>query len=173
MQRSRASLELAYVQGPLLIEPSIGQSSDEQSDSDGSAPSFTTSGNTSNEPTPATTYIDSGMSSDEPAIKKEEEDDEVLPPRTRALIPLTLRAANAAQAPSSKWLKRKKSFKLHLGSLRQQEPVRPRRHTHTGAQEPGARLLELFGDLLESRMESCLRVTRLARESNRAMLHYG
>ena len=113
------------------------------------------------------------MSSDEPAIKKEEEDDEVLPPRTRALIPLTLRAANAAQAPSSKWLKRKKSFKLHLGSLRQQEPVRPRRHTHTGAPEPGARLLELFGDLLESRMESCLRVTRLVRESNRAMLHYG
>ena len=167
MQRSRASLELAYVQGPLLLAPTVGCSSDEQSDSDDSAPSISSSSNMTNEPTPATTDSDGGGSPDDPPIKKEEEDD-ILPPRTRALVPLTLRATNAAQAPSSKWLKRKKSFKLHLGPL---QPARPRRHTHIAVPEPSARLLELFGDLLESRMESCLRVTRLVRESNRAMLH--
>ncbi|KAL5527413.1 hypothetical protein ACEPAG_6204 [Sanghuangporus baumii] len=171
VQRSRASLELAYIQGPLLLAPTIGSSSDEQSDSDGSAPFMSSSSYTTNEPTPTTMDMDDGMDSDEPVIKKEEEEEDVLPPRSRALVPLTLRATNAAQAPSSKWLKRKKSFKLHLGPLKQQNPVRPRRHTHTGAPEPSARLLELFGDLLEARMESCLRISRLVRESNRSMLH--
>ncbi|EJD01419.1 uncharacterized protein FOMMEDRAFT_147943 [Fomitiporia mediterranea MF3/22] len=167
VQRSRASLELAFVQGPLLVEPSIGRSSDEQSDSDGSAPSVYSSGSSTDEPTPATTDNDGMMETDEPTIKQEEEDDGI-PPRTRALVPLTLRAAKPA-ASSSKWMKRKKSFNLHLGPLRQQNPTRPRRQT--SGPEPSARLLELFGDLLEVRMESCLRITRLVRESNRSMLH--
>lgn len=172
VQRSRASLELAYVQGPLLLAPTIGSSSDEQSDSDGSAPYMSSSSNSTNEPTPATmTGMEGGMDPEDPVVKKEEEDEDILLPRTRNRLPLTLRATNAAQAPSSKWLKRKKSFKLHLGPLRQQSPTWPRRHTHTGAPEPSARLLELFGDLLEARMESCLRVNRLIRESNRSMLH--
>ena len=117
------------------------------------------------------TGMEGVMDPEDPVVKKEEEDEDILQPRTRNRLPLTLRATNAAQAPSSKWLKRKKSFKLHLGPLRQQRPTWPRRHTHPVAPEPSARLLELFGDLLEARMESCLRVNRLIRESNRSMLH--
>lgn len=152
------------------MAPSIGAPSEDQSDSDGSAQSICSSGNTTNEPTPATTDSDGGMISDEAMVKQEEEEDS-LQPRSRALVPFTLRATNAAQAPSSRWLKRKKSFKLHLGPLAPQRPTRPRRHTHMGGPEPGARLLELFGELLDARMESCIRVTRLVRDSNRSMLH--
>jgi hypothetical protein len=37
--------------------------------------------------------------------------------------------------------------------------------------ETGTRLLELFGQLMEARMESCHRVNRLVREANRADLY--
>ncbi|KAI5123440.1 hypothetical protein M0805_006145 [Coniferiporia weirii] len=176
VQRTRASLELAFVQGPLFIVPSIAAPPDSQSDTDGSAPSISSSENTSNEPTPATTDGESGSSEGEysndaidPAVKQEEQDG-TLPPRNRCLAPLTLRASTAAQAPSSRWLKRKQSFKLHLGPLSSKAPTRPRQRPHHNAPEPSAQLLERFSDLLEARMESCVRITRLVRDSNRAML---
>ena len=168
VQRSRSSLELAFVQGPLCIEPTAGDASDSQSDSSGSAPSICSSEGSENESTPQTS--DSGSYPlDNQAIKQEESDSDE-PVKSRALVPLTLRAANAARAPASRWLKRKQSFKLHLGPLNQRAPTRPRRRQDNGP-EPSAQLLELFGDLLDARMESCLRITRLVRNSNRAMLH--
>ncbi|THH10083.1 hypothetical protein EW145_g1581 [Phellinidium pouzarii] len=180
VQRTRASLELAFVQGPLFVLPSIAAPTDSQSDTDGSASSTSSSSssseNTSNEPTPATTDSESDSSSGSrfssdsmsPAVKQEEEEGS-LALRTR-FAPLTLRATAAARASSSRWLKRKQSFKLHLGSLSSSTPTRPRQQPQHNGPEPSAQLLELFGDLLEARMESCMRITRLVRDSNRAML---
>lgn len=166
MQRSRASLELAYVQGPLLVAPSIdGPGS--QSDSDSSAPDCS-SGSTTNEPTPAGSF--GGDTLDEPVVKEEEEEEDIhLNGRSQRRMPLTLRAKYAARAPSSRWYKRKQSFKLRLGPFTNQLATRSQqRNTEP---DPSAQLLELFGDLLDARMESCMRVTRLIRDSNRAMLY--
>lgn len=178
VQRTRASLELAYVQGPILAVPAIGAPTDSQSDSDGSAPSATSSEDSSDEPTPTTsesesegqggrgTYRDESMSDAE--VKQEEQDD-ALVMRPKMPGPLTLRATAAARAHASRWSKRKQSFKLHLGTLSAHSPTRPR--MHADGPEPSAQLLGLFGDLLDARMESCLRITRLVRDSNRSMLH--
>ncbi|KAH8118367.1 hypothetical protein DFH11DRAFT_1686548 [Phellopilus nigrolimitatus] len=141
VQRTRASLELAYVQGPILAVPAIGAPTDSQSDSDGSAPSATSSEDSSDEPTPPTSESESegqggrGTYRDESMLDAE----------------------------------RKQSFKLHLGTLSAHSPTRPR--MHADGPEPSAQLLGLFGDLLDARMESCLRITRLVRDSNRSMLH--
>lgn len=145
----------------------MGGPSGSQSDSDGSAPTDCSSESTTNEPTPAGCF--GGNSSDEAVVKEEEDEDSHLTDRSQNLTPLTLRAKYAARAPSSRWLKRKQSFKLRLGPFSNQLTTRPPPRS-TGP-DPSAQLLELFGDLLESRMESCLRVTRLIRDSNRSMLY--
>ncbi|KAH9179858.1 hypothetical protein EDB89DRAFT_2111121 [Lactarius sanguifluus] len=67
--------------------------------------------------------------------------------------------------PKSRWMQRKQSFKLKLDGIGPQSL-----HRHASA-EAGTRLLELFGQLMEARMESCHRVNRLVREANRADLY--
>lgn len=180
VQRTRASLELAFVQGPLLLAPSVDPPpphSDMDSDSDGSAPSIpaltrsgTSSENSSNEPTPATP---SSLQDPDSLVLIKREDDSGSDPfsRSKGHGPLTLRATMPARAPSSRWLKRKQSFKLHLGPLSTKTPTRPRMQRHFDGNEPSAELLERFGELLEARMDSCMRITQLVRESNRALLH--
>ncbi|KAI0045317.1 hypothetical protein FA95DRAFT_1561268 [Auriscalpium vulgare] len=80
--------------------------------------------------------------------------------------------------PDSRWLQRKKSFKLKIEGMpphtlqrrrRSRRPAEPQ--APPSASETGTRLLELFGQLMESRMESCHRVSRLVREANRADLY--
>ncbi|TFK55907.1 hypothetical protein OE88DRAFT_1652430 [Heliocybe sulcata] len=72
---------------------------------------------------------------------------------------------------NSRWTKRKNGFKLKLNGI---GPKSRRRFVKAerdrGMSEPGAQLLEMFGDLVDARMESCQRITRLIRSANRADL---
>ncbi|KAI0322519.1 hypothetical protein OF83DRAFT_1161202 [Amylostereum chailletii] len=75
---------------------------------------------------------------------------------------------------NTRWMQRKKSFNMNL----KLDPIAPsvlarrrRRRGAAPAPEAGTRLLELFGQLMESRMESCNRVSRLVQEANRADLY--
>jgi len=69
----------------------------------------------------------------------------------------------------SRWARRKNSYQLKLegiGHKSRRRFVRPARDH--AVSEPGAQLLEMFGDLVDARMESCQRITRLIRSANRA-----
>lgn len=73
---------------------------------------------------------------------------------------------------SSRWMQRKQSFNLRLEGIGPQSlHRRHRRMRRDASAETGTRLLELFGQLMEARMESCHRVNRLVREANRADLY--
>jgi hypothetical protein len=74
--------------------------------------------------------------------------------------------------PKSRWLQRKQSFKLKLEGIGPHNlHRRQRRMQRDASAETGTRLLELFGQLMEARMESCHRVNRLVREANRVDLY--
>jgi hypothetical protein len=74
--------------------------------------------------------------------------------------------------PKSRWMQRKQSFKLRLEGIGPHSLHRRHRRIRRDASaEAGTRLLELFGQLMEARMESCHRVNRLVRESNRVDLY--
>jgi len=74
--------------------------------------------------------------------------------------------------PKSRWLQRKQSFKLRLEGIGPHSlHRRHRRMRRDASSEAGTRLLELFGQLMEARMESCHRVNRLVREANRVDLY--
>lgn len=64
---------------------------------------------------------------------------------------------------STRWVRRKKGFKLKLEgiSMRGKQRKRP---VHA---DNAVRMLELFETMMEARMESCERVTRMVREANR------
>lgn len=74
--------------------------------------------------------------------------------------------------PKSRWMQRKQSFKLRLEGIGPHSlHRRQRRMQRDASSEAGTRLLELFGQLMEARMESCHRVNRLVREANRVDLY--
>ena len=74
--------------------------------------------------------------------------------------------------PKSRWMQRKQSFKLRLEGIGPHSlSRRHRRMRRDASAEAGTRLLELFGQLMEARMESCHRVNRLVREANRVDLY--
>jgi hypothetical protein len=74
--------------------------------------------------------------------------------------------------PKSRWMQRKQSFKLKLEGIGPHTlNRRHRRMRQDASAETGTRLLELFGQLMEARMESCHRVNRLVREANRVDLY--
>jgi hypothetical protein len=74
--------------------------------------------------------------------------------------------------PKSRWMQRKQSFKLRLEGIGPHSlNRRQRRMRRDASAEAGTRLLELFGQLMEARMESCHRVNRLVREANRVDLY--
>jgi hypothetical protein len=75
--------------------------------------------------------------------------------------------------PKSRWMQRKQSFKLRLEGIGPHSLNRRqrRRMQRDNTAEAGTRLLELFGQLMEARMESCHRVNRLVREANRVDLY--
>jgi hypothetical protein len=69
-------------------------------------------------------------------------------------------------------MQRKQSFKLKLEGIGPHGlHRRQRRMQRDASAEAGTRLLELFGQLMEARMESCHRVNRLVREANRVDLY--
>jgi len=75
--------------------------------------------------------------------------------------------------PPTRWHKRKQSFNLSLGPLASSRSLRSKQTENeegidsndSGGVEPSAQLLELFGALVESRMESCERIARLVRDT--------
>jgi hypothetical protein len=69
-----------------------------------------------------------------------------------------------ASTSGTRWLERKKNFKLHLEgiSTTNKRPVQRR--------EASERLLVMFQNMLETRVESCQRVNQLVRNANRAAL---
>ena len=71
--------------------------------------------------------------------------------------------------PSSRWMRRKNIMRLKIDGI---SVERRKRRPHRAAQtEPGARLLEMFSELMDARMESCQRVQRMVRNANRADLY--
>ncbi|TFK82370.1 hypothetical protein K466DRAFT_500457 [Polyporus arcularius HHB13444] len=79
-----------------------------------------------------------------------------------------------AQAPSlsrssNSWTKRKNMMRLKIDGISPHQ--RKRRAPRAPPTEPGARLLEMFSELMDSRMESCQRVQRMIRSANRADLY--
>lgn len=99
---------------------------------------------------PDTNSISSGAS-DAPSIKEEPD----TPPPVDVI----------ATARKTLWMRRKAGMKLKLNGL---APAPRRRRPHRAPpSEPGARLLEMFSELVDARMESCQRISRLVRDSNR------
>lgn len=75
--------------------------------------------------------------------------------------------ASLSDSPTQRkalWMRRKAGMKLKLENLAPQH--RRRRPHRAPPSEPGARLLELFSELVDARMESCQRISRLVRDSS-------
>lgn len=74
----------------------------------------------------------------------------------------------AQQTQQNRWLRRKRGFKLKLDGI----PSRNRQgRPKSELPQSGVQILEMFEDMMESRMESCQRVNKLVRNANRADLH--
>ncbi|KAF8165221.1 hypothetical protein B0H34DRAFT_229081 [Crassisporium funariophilum] len=75
---------------------------------------------------------------------------------------------------STRWMRRKKGFKLRLDGIRAKRVISAQPMSE-GLQheqlQPREQILEMFEKMMESRMESCQRVTKLVRDANRAHLH--
>ena len=65
-------------------------------------------------------------------------------------------------ARTSRWLRRKNQMRLKLDGIAHHR----RRPTRAPPTEPGARLLEMFSELVEARMESCQRISRLVQRAS-------
>lgn len=85
---------------------------------------------------------------------------------------MTLSEQSAAlQKRVTRWNRRKNMMKLKLDGI--SATVSRRRRPHRApVSEPGARLLEMFSELVDARMESCQRVSRLVRETHRPQPEY-
>ncbi|TBU49586.1 hypothetical protein BD309DRAFT_851161 [Dichomitus squalens] len=74
-----------------------------------------------------------------------------------------------SRSDATRWMRRKNTMRLKLDGVSLH--ARKRRPVRAPPTEPGARLLEMFSELMDARMESCQRVQRLVRNANRADLH--
>ena len=97
----------------------------------------------------------STTSSDSAVAVVKSEPDAALPPVSRA--------------DKTRWMRRKNIMRLKLDGVGLHQ--RKRRPSRAPPTEPGARLLEMFSELMDARMESCQRVQRMIRNANRADLH--
>lgn len=102
---------------------------------------------------PTSSTTSETLSVDTPIIKMEPE---LAPP-------------SMTRAQATRWMRRKNMMRLKLDGLSVSQ--RKRRPMRAPPTEPGARLLEMFSELMDSRMESCQRVQRMVRNANRADLY--
>ncbi|KAI9063175.1 hypothetical protein FKP32DRAFT_1611971 [Trametes sanguinea] len=116
------------------------------------APSPSSSTQSALSPTPST---DSDATAVEAPVVKMETDS-ALPPPSRS-------------AQATRWMRRKNIMRLKLDGISVHH--RKRRPLRAPPTEPAARLLEMFSELMDARMESCQRVQRLVRDANRADLY--
>ena len=77
--------------------------------------------------------------------------------------------ASTSESPTL-WMRRKKSFKLKLEGISMRGTKRRTAIGQETPQTPGVQLLELFENMMEARMESCERVSRMVREVEMADL---
>lgn len=176
VSRTRASIELALVQGPLQPHsdnPGIDSPSASPS---GSSSAFNPPDSLSLSDPPASVSTRSSTSiinslplsiasdTDSSDEFKPDYDDENVPSLPMQIRPLSVRAlTEKRKSVHSRWHKRKQQFNLHLGPLNQQAPQRKRR---IQGPDHGTQLLELFGDLVNTRMQSCMRVSRMVCDAN-------
>ncbi len=142
VHHTRAALELALTKG---IDAPAAVDAPSPSSSQGAL-------------SPASSTLSDTTLVDAPIVKKE--------PETAPSPPLSL---SLSRPPSTRWMRRKNNMRLKLDSLSLQS--RKRRPMHASPTEPGARLLEMFSELMDARMESCQRVQRMVRSANRADLY--
>lgn len=94
--------------------------------------------------------------------KKEDSLNIVVHPRDN----IGMEAIYPTNSPTTLWMRRKKSFKLKLEGIsmrgRKRQTITGQEAPHT----PGVQMLELFENMMEARMESCERVSRMLREAN-------
>jgi hypothetical protein len=64
------------------------------------------------------------------------------------------------------WMRRKKSFKLKLQGISTRGKPRHTTSGHEVPLTPGVQILELFENMMQARMESCERVTKLVKDAN-------
>ncbi|KAH9899818.1 hypothetical protein C8Q73DRAFT_743667 [Cubamyces lactineus] len=141
VHHTRAALELALSKG--IDGPAVAD-----------APSPSSSTQSALSPTPSmgsdTTAVDA------PIVKMET--DATMPP------PSSSRSAQA-----TRWMRRKNMMRLKIDGIALHH--RKRRPSRAPPTEPAARILEMFSELVDARMESCQRVQRLVRDANRADLY--
>ncbi|KAH9938605.1 uncharacterized protein B0H18DRAFT_20420 [Fomitopsis serialis] len=149
IHHTRAALEVAIAKGSDARAITFPVSSPSESSSGASSPAASTT-STMDEPC-ATVAL--------PAIKTEPD---MLPDAMSAPD----RSAAAFAKRITRWNRRKNMMKLKLDGI-SSTSLRRRRPHRAPVSEPGARLLEMFSELVDSRMESCQRVSRLVRETHR------
>ncbi|KAI9000960.1 hypothetical protein BD414DRAFT_473169 [Trametes punicea] len=116
------------------------------------APSPSSSTQSALSPAPSTASDTTAV--EPPAVKVET--DAIPPPPSRS-------------AQASRWMRRKNMMRLKIDGISLHQ--RKRRPLRAPPSEPAARLLEMFSELMDARMESCQRVQRLVRDANRADLY--
>lgn len=109
------------------------------------------------------TLVNANTAAASPATTIDDDDDGT--PRVVVKMEPTSPEDALSIAERTKWMRRKNIMKLKLdGISAHTKRRRPHRAPHT---EPGARLLEMFSELVDARMESCQRISRLVRDANR------
>ncbi|KAI0375690.1 hypothetical protein BV20DRAFT_959712 [Pilatotrama ljubarskyi] len=141
VHHTRAALELALTKG--IDAPSATD-----------APSPSSSSQSAPSPAPSTA---SDATAVEAPVVKMETDATLPPPPSRS----------AAQ--HNRWMRRKNMMRLKLDGISIHQ--RKRRPLRAPPTEPAARLLEMFSELMDARMESCQRVQRLVRNAHQADLY--
>ncbi|KAF9464421.1 hypothetical protein BDZ94DRAFT_1256399 [Collybia nuda] len=79
--------------------------------------------------------------------------------------------------PSSRWLRRKRGFKLNLESVGRHRRVSTLKSLNSNPPYRDnilqrEQILEMFEKMMEDRLESCQRIHRLVRNANRVDLHH-
>lgn len=72
----------------------------------------------------------------------------------------------------TRWMRRKKGFKLRLDGIRPRRVISVDQSRQPGYLHRREQLLEIFEKMMESRVESCQRISKLIRDANRADLYY-
>ncbi|KAH9846986.1 hypothetical protein C2E23DRAFT_850733 [Lenzites betulinus] len=102
----------------------------------------------------SSTSSDATAVDDSPIVKMET--DATLPP-------------SPSRASATRWMRRKNMMRLKLDGVALHQ--RKRRPTRAPPTEPAARILEMFSELMDARMESCQRVQRLVHSTHHEDLY--
>ncbi|KAF7790849.1 hypothetical protein EIP86_001806 [Pleurotus ostreatoroseus] len=78
----------------------------------------------------------------------------------------TMELELALTTRASRWVRRKNQMRLRLDGISSHHARRPAR-PRTPRAEPATRLLEMFAELVDARMESCQRISRLVEAAER------